>query len=331
MPSYDTILKNLRSEFGSAMFAARAAYAKHPHVYLALGIGYTAAKIGTAGYVGYRVYDRHKKNKQQHNTIVGLHPGDGGYGTMIVQAQTDFGSGWDFLKSLASSKAATMLAHEDSLAMEMLSKNPRLKERIVNEKIYGFERRKGWDSELVAAKAAQANRRAATFRPMQFERLQRPTSRILYGQELASQDFSANRWNVIEGLHPGGGNGLGKATLQDMTDFGSPLDIAKAVFRAATTFGKAEENQMFISLPERKMTEEGNRAAIRKIITRESAPVHTAPGIHVDMTGFKIPEFMQKRIKDDLMRRPTVGLVTNVLGDSRFNQGHRAFAGKSYG
>src|SRR5579863_2036352 len=106
MPSIDTIFKNLRTEFGSAMFAAKAAYAKHPHVYLALGIGYTAAKIGTAGYVGYKIYDRHQKNKQQHNTIQGLHPGNQGYGTAIIQAQTDFGSGFDWLKALTKAKAA---------------------------------------------------------------------------------------------------------------------------------------------------------------------------------------------------------------------------------
>lgn len=262
---------------------AKEAYAKHPRIYTSIAIASTVAKLGASGYIGYRLWDKHKKAKQARNTINGLHPGNGGYGTAIVQAQTDFGS--------------------------------------------------GWDAEWALAKAAQAVRRKAAgagFRPMHFPRIQRPASRILYGKELATQDFGAARWNIIEGLHPGGGNGLGKATLQDMTDFGSPVDIAKAVWRAASTFGKAEEPRMIISMPEFKMTEESGRAAIRKIISKENALQMHVPGIHVDMTGYQVPEFMQKRIKENLMKRPTVGLVTNVLGDPRFNQGHKAFAGKSY-
>lgn len=225
---------------------------------------------------------------RQHtiNKIKGLHPGDQGIATPTIRSMTHFGSGldigkllYDVLPAFKGARNEIFVGANHGIA---LKKALQAGESILSKEQFGFRLS---DKSFVTREEAKEKFGFRSSEELHMMRIR-----------LGSHDT----YNAIEDLRHGG---MAEGVRHKLTDFGSPLDIGKALLRAAG-------------------------------LMEEQAPKAIEYITHIDSERYEMPGFMkkriQKRVSEQLRERPTAGLVNHVLGDPLYHHGHAKFMGKSY-
>lgn len=202
-----------------------------------------AGAAGALAYAGYRMFFAPTKTVRD-NQIQGMHPGDGGYSTPLIQQMTPFGSGFNPVKMLISARLAAkvnkVMMSEDLLADEFLRSNPDYRAKIIR-KINGLhpgnsdngvgiqiirgmtDFGSGWDASkslyrsLIRQQRQKEKMFAAIYNPKTGHRL---TAEGIEGlvehSDLLKKVDPKEKYNYVEGFINARGNFISRKSAEEM-------------------------------------------------------------------------------------------------------------------